>query len=98
MHIRDRPIYRPCYLGFTDISVSAKTAEFIGLSRCWENAVIFLTHPDNLRKKAQRNKSRQLSCSNASRCVFINKQTRRTMEHASVGRHSRNKNIIINQI
>jgi len=40
-------------LGFTDISVSAKTADFIGLSRCWQNA-------DNLSKKA-RTKSRQLS-------------------------------------
>jgi len=82
---RDRPIYRPGrYLGFTDISLSAKTANFIGLSRCWQNAVIFLTHPDNLRKKAQRSKSRQLSYSNASRCGFINKQTRLTIEHASV--------------
>jgi len=33
-------------------------------------------HPDNLRKEAQRTKSRKLSCSNASRCIFINKQTR----------------------
>ena len=71
------------YLGFTNISVSAKTADFIGLSRCWQNAVIFLTHPDNLRKKAQRSKSRQLSYNNASRCGFINKQTRLTMEYAS---------------
>jgi len=59
------------YLGFTDISISAKTANIIGLSRCWQNAVIFLTHADNLRNKAQRTKSRQLSCSNASTCVFI---------------------------
>jgi len=44
-------------LGFADISASAKTADLIGLSRCWQNAVIFLTHPDNLRKKAQRSKS-----------------------------------------
>jgi len=36
-----------------------------------------------LRKKAQQTKSRQSSCSDASRCVFINKQTRWTMEHAS---------------
>ena len=82
---RHRPIYQPGrYLGFTDISVSAKTADIIGLSRRWQNAVIFLTHPDNLRKKTQRSKSRQLSCSNASRCGSINKQTRWTMEHASV--------------
>ena len=47
------------------------------------NAVIFLTHGDNLHKKAQRTTSRQLSCSNASRCVLINKRTRWTMEHAS---------------
>ena len=50
--------------------------------RCGQNAVIFLMHPDNLLKKAQRSKSRQLSCSNASRYGFINKQTRLTMEHA----------------
>jgi len=83
-----RPIYRPGrymgqWLGFTDIWVSARLADIIGLNRSWQNAVIFLTHADNLHKKAQRTKSRQLSCSNASRCVFINKQTRWTMEHAS---------------
>ena len=50
----DRYIGR--YLGFTDISVSAKTADIIGLNRSGQNAVIFLTHPDNLRKKAQRSK------------------------------------------
>jgi len=71
------------YLGFTDISVSAKTADIIGLNMSWQNAVISLTHPDNLRKKAQRSKSRQLSYNNASRCGFINKQTRLTMERAS---------------
>jgi len=71
------------YLCFTNISVSAKMADIIGLSRCWQRAVILFTHADNLCKKAQRSKSRQLSCSNASRCVFINKQTRWTMEHAS---------------
>jgi len=32
------------YLGFTDISVSAKMANFIGLNRCWQ----FLMHPANL--------------------------------------------------
>ena len=57
---------------------------FIGLSRCRQNAVIFVTHPDSLRKKAQRCKSRQLSYNNARRCGFINKQTTLTMEHASV--------------
>ena len=72
------------YLGYTDISASAKTADFIGLSRCSRNAVIFLTHADNLHKKAQRIKSRQLSCSNASRCLFISKHTRWTMEPMSV--------------
>ena len=77
----DRYIGR--YLGFTDISVSAKTANIIGHNRSWQNAVIFLTLPDNLRKKAQRSKSRQLSYNNASRCGFINKQTRLTMERAS---------------
>jgi len=51
----DRYIGR--YLGFNDISVSAKTANFISLSRCLQYAVTFLTHPDNLRKKAQWSKS-----------------------------------------
>jgi len=69
-------------LGFTDISVSAKLADFFSLSRCWQNGVVFCTHADNLRKKA-RIKSRRLSCSNTSRCDFTNKQTRWTMEHAS---------------
>jgi len=59
------------YLDFTDILVLAKTADFVGLSNSWQNTVIFLKHPDNLRKKAQRRKSRQLSYSNASRCSFI---------------------------
>jgi len=72
----DRYISLAEIFGFADISVSAKTADFIGLSRCWQNAVILLTHPDNLLKKAQQSKSRQLSCSNVSRCVFVNKQTR----------------------
>ena len=77
----DRYIGR--YLGFTNISVSAKTADNIGLNRSWQNTVIFLTHPDNLRKKAQQSKSRPSSYNNASRCGFINKQTRLTVEHAS---------------
>jgi len=66
------------YLGFTDMSVSAETANFTSLSRCWENSVIFPTHPDNLHKKAQQIKSTQLPYSNASRCIFINKQTKWT--------------------
>jgi len=53
------------------------------VNRCWQNAVIFLMHADNLRKKAHQTKSWQLSCNNASRCVFINKQTRWTMWHMS---------------
>ena len=77
----DRYIGR--YLGFTNISVSAKTADNIGLNRSWQNTVIFLTHPDNLRKKAQQSKSRPSSYNNASRCGFINKQTRLTIERAS---------------
>jgi len=72
------------YLGFTDMSVLAKMSYFIGLSRYWQNAIIFLMHADNLRKKAQQTKSRQLPCSNASTCIFINKQTRWNMEHALV--------------
>ena len=84
------------YLGFVNISVSAKTADFIDFSRCWQNAVIFLSHPDTLSKKVQWTKSRQLSCSNASRCGFINKQTRWTMVHTSAV--AAKKSIIINQI
>jgi len=61
--------------------VSAKMANNIGLGRCWQNAVIFLTHTDSWCKKSQQTKSRQLSCSNTSRWVFINKQTRWTMEY-----------------
>ena len=85
---RDRPICRPRryigrYLGLTDISVSAKTADIIDLNRSWQNAFISLTYADNLRKKAQRSKSRQLSYNNASKCGFINKQTRLAMERAS---------------
>jgi len=38
---------------------------------CYKNTVIFLMHADNVRKQAQWTKSRQLSCSNVSRCVFI---------------------------
>jgi len=36
------------YLGFADILVPATTAN----CRHWQNAVIFLTQPDNLLKKA----------------------------------------------
>jgi len=86
---RDRPIYGPGladiifpYLGFANLSLLAKTAGLIGLSRYQQNTVIFLTYADNSHKKAQQNKSRQLSCRNASRCIFTNKQTRWTMEHA----------------
>jgi len=80
LNTRDRPIYRPGqyigrYFSFTDIG--------IGISRGWQNAVTFLTHPGNLLKKAQRSKSRQLSYNNASMCGFINNQTRLTMERAS---------------
>jgi len=54
---RDGPIYQHIglidrYLGFADTSISAKTANFISLSRCWQNAVIFLMYPDNLLNKA----------------------------------------------
>jgi len=73
---RDKPIYQPSrykrpIFGF---------CQYIGigqnrLSRCWQNAIIFLMHPDNLLKKAQQSKSKQLSCNNVSRCVFINEQT-----------------------
>jgi len=44
----NRPIFGFCqYIG---ISQNA-------LSRCWQNAVISLMHPDNLRKEAQWTKS-----------------------------------------
>jgi len=49
------------YLGFTYILVSAKT-----LSSCWQNAVVFLTHPDNLHKKAQRSQDSYLTATLAS--------------------------------
>jgi len=67
---------------------------YIGLNRSWQNAIIFLTHPDNLRKKAQRSKSRQLSYNNTSRCGFINKQTDKVNHGACVSRYNRNKSII----
>ena len=68
------------YLGFTEISWNigiGRLADFISLSGCWQNV------PDYLRMKAQHSKTRQLSCSNANRCIFINKWTRSTMKHAS---------------
>ena len=96
---RDRLIYQPSgYLGLSDISASAKAADFISLSRCWQNAVIFLPHPGNLLKKAQESKSRQLSCSNVSRCVFINKQARWIMEHVSAITAKTKASSLINQI
>jgi len=52
---RDRPIYRPGQIYQADIWVSSiyqYWPKCIGLSRCWQNAVMFLTHPDNLHKKA----------------------------------------------
>jgi len=55
---RDRLIYWANIWVSQIIPVSAKMADFIGRSRCWQNAVTFLTHPDKLRKKAQRTKSR----------------------------------------
>jgi len=64
------------YEGFAYILVLAKTAGLIGLCSHWRKTVIFLTYADNPHKKAQQSKSRELSCSNAS------KQTRWTMEHA----------------
>jgi len=74
LETRDQPMFGFCqYIGNGQI----------GLSGCWQKAVIFFTHLDNLRKKAQRSKSRQSSQSNASRCSFINKQTRLTMQQAS---------------
>jgi len=67
-------IYRPIFGFYRYIG--------IGLSRGWQNAVIFLMYADTFRKEAQWTKSRQLSCSSASRCVFISKQTRWTLKHA----------------
>jgi len=58
-------------LDFTDISVSAKTADIVSASVGVNETLLFLMHPDNLRKKAQWSKSRQLSYSNVSRCSFI---------------------------
>jgi len=77
------------YLGFTN-NVSAKMA-----STCWQNAVIFLTHPENLRKKAQWTKSRQLQ---QRYQVRFHKQAYKINHEALVGRRSQNKSITINQI
>jgi len=72
-----RSIYRADICFFFDILVLAN-------SRCWQNAITFHMHADSLCKTAQQTKSRQLSCSSDSRqCIFINKQTRWTMEHTS---------------
>jgi len=85
----DRYIGR--YLGFTDILVSAKMANFISLSRCWPNAVIFLTHPDNLCKKAQWTRSRLLQ---ERQQVRFCKQTDKINHGPCVGCRSWNKSII----
>jgi len=53
---RDRPIYRP-YIWVSPIY--RYRPKWLGLSRCWQNAVIFLMHPDNLCKEAQRTKPKQ---------------------------------------
>ena len=63
----NRYIYRPIF-GFYRYITTGQNE--IGISRSSEN----------LRRKS---KSRQLSYNNASRCIFINKQTRWTMEHVS---------------
>jgi len=77
---RDRPIYRPIF-GFYRYIGIGQNGRFYRPRRCWQNAIIFLTHPNNLRKKAQRNKSRQ-------------KQSEKINHEARVGRRSRNKTII----
>jgi len=53
-HLRSEKveIYRPIFGFYRYLG--------IGLSRCWQNAVTFLTHAANLRKKAQQSKSRPL--------------------------------------
>jgi len=56
---------------------------FTLISRCLQNAVMFLTYADNLRTNQPNQGSYLASCSNASRCIFINKQTRWTVEHMS---------------
>jgi len=56
--IGDRPIHRQIF-GFYRYLYGPF---FISLNRCWQNAVIFLTHPHNLRKTEQWSKSGQLSC------------------------------------
>ena len=70
---RDRPIYR--YRPKRPIFSAS-----VGVDKTLLYSSHILT---NLHKKAQRTKSRQLSCSNASKCIFINKQTRWTTEHVS---------------
>ena len=88
VRIRDQLIYRPIFRFYQYIGI----VHVIGLNRSWQNAVICLTHLDNLRKKAQRSKSRQWS-NNTSRCGFINK-TDKINHGACVSRHNRNKSII----
>jgi len=58
------------------------SAYCIGLSRCWQNADIFHKCRQLARKRNDPTKSRQLFCSN-SKCIFINKQPRWTMERVS---------------
>ena len=69
--IRDRRIY------WADIWVLPIYWYQPKRTKCY--CTVFLIHTDNLCKKAQWNKWRQLPCNNANRCVFINKHTRWTM-------------------
>jgi len=64
----------------------------IGLSKCWQNAVIFLMHPDNLRKKAQRSKSTVILQQRNQ--VRFHKRTDKINHWACVNCHSWKKNII----
>jgi len=63
-------------LSFIDISVSASVGT--------DETLLYSSHM-HCRQLVQENtkKSRQLSLSNVSRCVFINKQTRWIVEHMS---------------
>jgi len=57
--IKDKPVHLlqfleiDRYLDFTDISVSAKTADIVSASVGVNETLLFLMHPENLRKKAQ---------------------------------------------
>ena len=62
----ERPIYQPGwyisrYLGFTDILILAKMADFISLSRCWQKMLLYSSHIQTTCSR-KHNKASQDSC------------------------------------